>query len=1356
MQTNTKNNIEDIYELTPMQQGMLFHTVYNEDSDAYIEQFCYNLSGNLDMELFKKAWKKVVERHGVLRTSFQWKGISKPVQIVNKTVELKWENLDWSNLTEEQQQIEFKKFIKQDRRSGFIMEKAPLMRCTLIKLNDESYEFVWTFHHILMDGWSYPVLQKEVFTIYEGLKENKILNLPDPKTYKQFILWLNQQNKNSAEDYWRKELKGFDSPGSIRSYESGIINEIGSDEINNSGINLSAQLTSELQKFAKENQITLNTIIQGAWAYVLSTYRGENDVLFGGVISGRNPSLKGIESMVGLFINTLPVRVNIDYGKEIISWLKELQENNVERDQYSYCSLVDIQKYSEIPRGTQLFDNIIVFENYPLDKSLENGIAGIKINNLRAFERTSFPLTVLISPGESLGIHIAYETAKFDEKIIQQILSNFKTAIENIISSPSGKLSELSVLTEEERNKILIDWNKTRHEFPKNKCVHQLIEEQFSVNPDAVAVEFEDIKLTYRELNERANQIANYLQNSGVKPNDIIGICIERSIEMVTALLGIIKSGAAYLPIDPGFPIERIVFLIEDTKAQFILTQQKILEKLPATNSRYIPVDKNNKEINRESKSSPLNKATPSDLAYVIYTSGSTGKPKGVLMKHEALVNLLYWQLEGQNFAKSYRTLQFTTLSFDVSFQEIFSTWYSGGTLVMMSESDRQDLSRVLSIIKYKNVQRIFLAFIALQGLAEIFSAGKEERLELKEVITAGEQLQNTPAIINLFNHLNGFIFSNHYGPSEAHVVTSYELPGNTKDWVKLPPIGKPIFNTQMYILNSRMQPVPPGVTGDLYIGGVCLVKGYLNRPQLTAEKFVDNPFYAEDNNTSKKIYKTGDNARYLHDGNIEYLGRTDNQIKLRGYRIELGEIESVLAENKKIKNSMVVARDINGGDKRLIAYIISQDGKEIHIPELKNYLKDRLPVYMIPSDFIFINEIPLTSTGKIDQRSLPELVIPRINKNNKYIEPKDSLELQLVKIWEKVLGINHIGIRDNFFELGGHSLLALRVFGYIEKLTGRKLALSTLFSSPTIEELAKILKDKGWTPPWKSLVAVKPGGSKLPFFCVPPGAGTALHFQSLIKYIPNDQPFYVLESLGLDGIEQPHTNVEEMAEFYVKEIQSLQPEGPYLLGGRCFGGRVVYEMAQQLVNLGQKVALLAIFDTWPPYTAPRPVRILEERDLKHFVTRTFHHLKTGELWTVTKKYSYSKFLKIKWRIQNKLEYIFSNKKKRLYKEIMLMHFNAQDKYLAKKYPGKITLIECATFKSEYREAWRNLALGGFETYVVPDTNHKTIIKEPRLKYFAEKLNFILEKTHNELNNKFSTNGSVSQNLKENSGVIQS
>lgn len=1334
---NSKSNIEDIYELTPMQQGMLYHTLYTEGSDVYIEQFIYSLAGDLDKVLFKKAWEKVISRHGALRTSFQWKGISKPVQLVNREVEMIWSDTDWSQPDSNQQEIEFNNFIKADREKVFSLEKPPLMRFNLIDLGNHTYKFIWTFHHILMDGWSYPVIQKEVFEIYRDLKENKDTELPRPASFKEYILWLNQKNqkdKTVSDKFWIKELTGLDSPTPMPADFSSI--EKISEETAELGVKLSPEITTQLRELAKNNLITLNTIIQAAWAYILSTYRGEADVIFGGTVSGRNPELKGIEKMVGMFINTLPVRVKIDREKNIKDWLEEIQNSHIERDQFSYSSLIDIQKCSSIPSVQKMFDNILVFENYPLDKSFENGIAGIKITDAYANERTNFPLTILTAPGESLGINILFHRSKFSELTIQNILNNFEEFFKSILKNSEGKVSDISILSDEETNKILYDWNDTYKEFPDKEFVQKLFEEQAEKNPGKTAVEFGDKAYTYLELNERANQIANYLIKLGAKPGVLAGICIERSFEMLAALLGILKSGCAYVPMDPTYPEDRLTFMTEDCDLPYILTSSIAADKLPQTKAKHIKLDEDFEIISKESKENPDVKFTPEDLAYVIYTSGSTGKPKGVLMKHEALANLLKWQLDSHKFENDLRVLQFTSLSFDVSFQEIFSTWLSGGTLILMSDTERKDLSEVLRIISEKKIQRLFLPFIALQEIAELHNLSKNKILYLQEVITAGEQLQSTPAIISLFKELKDFTFSNHYGPSEAHVVTSYTLDNDPDKWEKLPPVGKPVYNVQMYILNSSLKPVPAGVAGDLYIGGKCLVKGYHNSEALTKEKFIDNPFYENSKKgISKKIYKTGDKARYLPDGNIEYLGRTDRQIKLRGIRIELGEIETVISEYPGIKSAAVIVKESSSGDKKLVAYFVpvEKDTGNIEHSDLKKYLASRLPEVMVPNIYLKLDEMPVTGTGKTDQQRLPSPDFGAGAEKENYCEPKDELQLQLVKIWEKVLGVQKIGIRDNYFDLGGHSLLAVRLIGYIEKLTGKKLPLSSFVTSPTVEQQSEILKNDGWKPSWKSLVAIKPGGSKIPFFCVPPASGSAIHFQEMIQYIPDDQPMYILEPIGLDGKEPPHYTIKEMATFYVKEVQSLQPEGPYLLGGRCFGGRVIYEMGQQLCRLGQKVQLLAIFDTWPPHTAKIQKRASEPIGAGHFLTSAFRHLRSGELFKVIKRYTSNKYMKFKWHTENKIEYIFSNEEDRLFKEIMLMHLRAQDDYIATKYPGKITLIECGTFKDEYREGWRDLAEGGLESYPVPGTDHKNIVSGPNLKLFTEKLNIVLEKAHKEI-----------------------
>jgi len=1335
--TDIKKNIEDILELTPMQQGMLFHTLYNEGSDAYIEQFILDLEGDINEEIFRKSWEYVISRHQALRSSFRWKGIPKPVQIVEKEVTVEWTNEDWSKNSDEIFEDKFIQLRLKDRQNLFDMEKAPLTRFILIKSAPSSFRLLWTFHHILMDGWSYPVLIGEVLRAYTSITGGVTPAFENPVPYKSYISWLNKQDKISAEAFWRKELSGFSAPAHIKGHAASKdeTESIGSQE----GIKFfSEEFTTRLIEFARKNQVTLSTLIQAAWALVISSYSGEKDIIYGGTVSGRPSDLPNVERIVGLFINTLPVRIRIDTNENISSWLKSIQSKYVEREQFSYSSLADIQQWSELPANTKLFDNILVFENYPTDPSLVDSSSSLKVVHISAFEKTNYPLAILAAPGKRLKLTVAYDENVYRDEFAEGILNSIEGALGSIISDSSQKVGDVSLLTQEKKIEIVEKWNDTSSPLPQENSVKELFESLTAEHSNDIALEFGNQSMTYRELHEQSNRLANFLVSIGVKEDTFVGISVERSFDMIVSLIAIFKAGAAYLPLDKSYPAERIEYMINDSGVKFIITKRSDSGTLPDTEARIIYIDDESSEINKQSSDTPEVMPSPESAAYMIYTSGSTGRPKGVIMHNKALVNLLNWQFNGQQFGKALTTLQFTTLSFDVAFQEIFSSLLSGGKLIVMSESERKDLRQVLKILSDKKVQRLYLPFIALQEIAELYSSSADVKLHLQEVMTAGEQLQNTTAIRSMFKDLKTAVFTNQYGPTEAHVVTSYTLTGDPDQWPYNAPIGKPVFNTKIYILDQMMKPVPPGVSGELFIGGVQVARGYHNKEELTKEKFVTDPF---GNSEFERVYRTGDVARYMADGNIEFLGRADNQIKYRGYRIELGEIESVLNDFNKVSTSAVIIRDASNGEKRLAAYVVLKHGEECNTTELKSKLSETLPDFMLPADYVFLKEMPLLPSGKVDLRSLPEPERNVSASTSGYVEPGTELELQLVRIWEKVLGIKQIGITDNFFELGGHSLLALRLFGYIEKLTGKKLAISTLFSHPTIQQLGEILKTEGWTPPWKSLVAVKPGGSRLPFFCVPPGAGTALHFQGLVKYLSQDQPFYVLESIGLDGKDEPHTNIEEMAAHYVKEIRMIQPDGPYLIGGRCFGGRVVFEMAQQFVKQGQEVALLAIFDTWPPFQEMPKAYVPPKRDLKHFIKSIRVHSKTGDLRLVINNYVGNKVGKITWKIKNNLKYTFSNEKKKLYNRIMLMHFAAQDRYVAKKYPGKVTLIECSTFKPEFRKGWQELAGGGFETYVVPDTDHKTIVREPKIRDFAEKLNIVLDKTHEDIAARSSSNG---------------
>ncbi|MBG1270576.1 non-ribosomal peptide synthetase, partial [Nostoc sp. WHI] len=1046
-------NVEDIYPLSPMQQGMLFHSLYAPESGVYFEQLNCTLRGNLEVANFEQAWQQVITQHSVFRTAFIWERHDQPLQVVYRQVKLSLEIKDWRELSFEEQQQQLEVFLESEKQRGFKLSHPPLMRLTLIQLDTDLYQFVWSHHHLLLDGWSLPLVLKEVFEFYEAFCQGKNFYSQPTVVYRHYIAWLQQQDLAQAEVFWRQKLQGFTAPTPL-TVDKALTNREQQSSYSEQKIQLTVEATVALQSFAQQQQLTLNNLVQGAWALLLCRYSGEEDVVFGATVSGRPPVLVGVESMVGLFINTLPVRVSLTDETKLLPWLKNLQMQQVECEQYSYSPLVQIHGWSEVPRTMPLFESIIVFENYPVDASLQQHISSLGISDVRGIEQTNYPLTVIAIPGSQLSLNISYDTSRFEGATITRMLGHFQTLLEGIIADPYQPLSQLPLLKVSEQHQLLWEWNNTHADYPQNKCIHHLFEEQVERTPDAVAVVFEDQQLTYRELNARANKLSHYLQQLGVEADVLVGIYVQRSLEMVVGLLGILKAGGAYVPLDPDYPQERLEFMLSDAQVQVLLTQQQLVHKLPSQKIPVVCLDIDWNLIYPGGEENSFSCLKTENLAYVIYTSGSTGQPKGVAMSHLALVNLICWQRQTSMLADVAKTLQFSPISFDVSFQEIFSTWCSGGTLVLISETLRRDPIALLSFLEAEAVERLFLPFIALQQLAEAAEGLSAVASHLRELITAGEQLQITPAIASWLQKLPGCTLHNHYGPSESHVVTAFTLKTPVSSSVLLPPIGRPIANSQIYLLNQSLQLVPVGVPGELHIGGACLARNYFHRPDLTALKFIPNPFSDQPGTC---LYKTGDLARYLPDGNIEYLGRIDNQVKVRGFRIEFGEIESALSQHPEVLENVVIVREDVPSNKRLVAYLVSHTRQTPTISDLRSFLSRKLPEYMIPSAFVFLSALPLTPNGKVDRRGLPAPELrPELEVN--FVAPRTPIEEMLVHIWADVLGVEQVGIHDNFFELGGHSLLATQLISRVRSIFNVELPLRSLFENSTIAELGDVI----------------------------------------------------------------------------------------------------------------------------------------------------------------------------------------------------------------------------------------------------------------------------------------------------------
>jgi amino acid adenylation domain-containing protein len=885
--------------------------------------------------------------------------------------------------------------------------------------------------------------------------------------------------------------------------------------------------------------------------------------------------------------------------------------------------------------------------------------------------------------------------------------------------------------------------------------VHELFEAQAKRTPGATAAIFEGSSITYHELNARANQLAHHLQSLGVQSQSLCGISVGRSIEMLVGVLGILKTGAAYVPLDAAYPQERLAFMIEDTRMQALLAERETAESLKplaAPHTRMVMLDEQWPRIARLATNNPNVKTTLRSPAYVIFTSGSTGRPKGVLMCQAALLNLIRWQSvcsEAVDLGR--KTVQFASLSFDVSFQEMFSTWNEGGTLLLIKDELRRDVSRLWELLLTEGVERLFVPPVVLQRLAEV--AGKQPVMpdRLREVITAGEQLKITPQIRRMFARLPFCTLHNQYGPSESHVVTAYRLAGDPEAWAELPPIGRAIANAELHILDEHLQAVETGAAGELYIGGACLAEGYLNRPQLTAERFIKSPFAQAanlENENAARLYRTGDLARRLPDGNIEFLGRIDHQVKIRGYRVEPGEVEAALLRHPLIREAVVTARSDAQGTRRLVAYVVDKDphapGAHSDSSELRAFLHKSLPEYMIPSVFMRLDALPLTPNGKVDRAVLPAPGNTRPEMQREIAPPANEVEARLQKIWERVLDVHAVGVKDNFFELGGDSLHAVEMLMEINEAFGKNLPASSLLGHGSIESLALKISETTPEAEWSAIVPIQPAGTRPPIFFVHPIGGEVYGYKALSKCLGADQPFYGIQARGLDGKQSPFRDIVTMAAHYTDEVLRVQPREPFLLGGYSLGGTIAFEMAQQLHSLGHRQIHVLILDEEAPGPAASGIRAnlniafnFPYWFLHHVAHRPESELRESVRRNL-KKYARRVRRAFDRRIdlspedyEAGLEGILDVRQlPEIHRKINTALYEAWINYLPDTYHGRLMLFRTRAqpllsgFGKD--KGWKRLAADGVEVKIVPG-NHVSMCEEPNVQPLAREIRAYLD-----------------------------
>jgi len=1313
-------NIVDLYPLSPMQQGMLYHSIDGGSSGIYLEQYSCRISGTLEVDKFEKAWQWILNRHTILRTGFYWKDLVQPLQAVHESLDLGFQYQDWLGYNSFKQKELFVEFLKEDRDKGFNISTPPLMRLYIHKTKQEEYIFTWSFHHLLLDAWSVEILLGEVFQYYYSNIKKEVLKLEKPTPYRNYIGWLQSQEEKEVKNFWSDYF--FDYSGAVSKVElkseDQKLNKFKFSEVE---IQLPVELVERLVLFSKQNKITINTILQGAWAILLSRYSGgDEEVIFGTTASGRTADIENIISMVGLFINTLPVRVNVVPQSKLLPWLQELHKEQFIARSYEHTSLIKIKEWAGVSGESTLFDSLLVFDKKYNEQSWLDQ-AGLDIEVISNVERTNFPLTVVVNAGGSMPIRIIYDTKILNELQADSLLNHFKNIITGFLNHSTSRIADIPMLGDVEMQILLKEGSSVRTEYPKNKSIQEIFKEQVKKYPNSYALKYKDKNVTYQQLDKMSDNMAKILLDKNIALESLVGVYLERSIELIVCILGILKAGGAYLPLDPRYPTARLKFMLEEGKVRLLITENRFAVHLPFTEEKMIYVDDLYNIIDNTMQPSNDHIVVSDNLAYVMYSSGTTGQPKGICVTHKNIIRLVK-NTNYIGFNSDEIWLQLAAISFDASTFEIWGALLNGATLVIIP-GGTPSLREISSMITKHNITTMLLTtgLFHLMVDEELVSLQK-----VKQLITGGDILSKKHAKRFIENSETRLI--NAYGPTENTTISTC-CTVTEKVLQNSVPIGRPIANTSVYILDKNMVPVPRGTIGELYVGGDGVARGYFQRENLTKEKFVDNPF---EDTWSNRLYKTGDLVRYRNDSNIEFIGRADQQVKIRGFRIETSEIEATLLKYPDMKN-VAVQLDGTGNEKRLIAYYVIESENRVEETSLKKYIMEELPEYMLPAVWVRLEQLPLNSNGKVDRKSLK---IPNkmnnISADDSTRAPTNLLEMKLISIWEKILNHRPIGVRDNFFDLGGHSLSIVRLFGEIEKNFGIDIPISLLMKMPTIELLADTIQGRGWESNELSLVPLHTGGSGDPVFCIPPVGMTAFTFVDFSKYMP-DNPVYAIQAVGLEGNSKPKCGITEIVSYYAKEIKSIQREGPYNIIGACYGSTFAFELAQQLISKSDENSMLIILDPGPVVPEKAPSLREAYRIPKYVYSNIMFLIKKKKLFsTFYESCVVNPYKQVKSIFQ--LQENISQLQERRVQEVMDVHLKSMFEYKPKDFSRKIDIfLSCPNMKYNYNndsiiKQWKAVTEVGLEIEIIPG-KHLDLLYEPRVQILAEKVKMLIDKS---------------------------
>lgn len=1337
------------------QQRIWFLYQFEPNSSSNNMPVVVRFTGNLNVAFLEESLREVVRRHEVLRTTFPAVN-GKPTQVIATDVSLTLPIIDLRQVPDEKREAEALLLATKEAHQPFDLANGPILRVLLLRLSDREHLLIWNMHCIVCDGASSDLFYQDFTSVYKALSAGKAsLLTPLPVQYADFTnwqyQWLQGEVLESQVNYWKQKLEG-NLPIIELPYDRPRPHGVQTYQGDRAALLLSKTLNHALTDLSQKWGVTLFMTLLTVFELLLYRYSGQEDLLISFASASRGQV--ETEKLIGFFSNTLVMRGNLAGNPTFRQLLDRVRKNCLEA--YSHQDLPFERLIEELRPEQQSRNSSPLFQvKFSLNPPWSNGrgmgvveLPDLTITSLFGYiyhGKTKYDLTLVLREQDNgLGMVFDYNAEMFDASTIERMLGHFKTLLEGIVANPDRPIAELPLLTPPEQNQLLLEWNGNQADYPQNSCIYQWFEAQVKRTPNNIAVSFENQQLTYLELNQRANQLAHYLQILGVKSGVVVGLNVEPSLEMIVGLLGILKAGGTYVSIVPTSGQDSLAFILEDAQISLVLTQSSLVEKLSEHQAQVISLDSDWEAIALHATGNLASYTTDQTLACVMYVSGCNGKPNGIAITHRNLITHSLAISDTWELTESDRLLLIPSMSCDTFIESLFPTWITGATAIILSP----ELQSTTQFFPFIAQQKITLVNIPTSFWYELV---KEPSVSLQTlpaslrlVMVGGEKVSRNAYLTWIEKVGKQVHWLNAYGSLETTLTATVYDPeaateaSNTRSEI---PIGKAIANTQVYILDRRSQPLPIGVTGEIYISSIGVAQGYFNRPELTSEKFIPNPFSSE---SRSYLYRSGDLGRYLSDGNIEWIGRRDNQVKIRGLRIYLTEIETILGQYPGVQNTVVIAREDVPGDKHLVAYIVPKQEETFAREQLLSFLQQKLPKHLLPT-FVILDSLPLNANGQVDRKALLTLNPTNTKIEKIFATAANPLQLQLTEIWENVLGIHPIGITDNFFDLGGHSLLAVRLFSHIEKIADKNLPLSILLQAPTIEQLANIVEREIClkpgvmaTPtadvkseasiPWSSLVAIQPNGSKPPFFCVHGLGGEVLRYRELALHLGSDQPFYGLQPQGLDGKQLPYTRVEDMAAHYIQQIQTIQPHEPYLIGGYSSGGIIAYEMARQLVMQGKKVALLVLFDT---YGSRKSESVPLQKPTSHhwkspLAIASNYVIKQIKGNTERLKYQIKEIL---WRFIFHFHLIlgrplpYSNRKSMVEEATI----QALRKYVLQVYSGKAAVFRTEDgLVVEQREAgskmgWDKLALGGVDIYDISGI-HNSIFKEPHVRSVSEKM----------------------------------